>query len=533
MNGSVGRRAGGARRLPLATVLGTTLAAVVLVAACSSSATPTPDASTQPVPSAAPSASVQPSSAVPSLAPTPTARATTGPTAAPSATTPTPAPVTPAPTGSWVAAGSMPADWFGGPVVALPGGGALAIARDGSAVARWDPSTATWTKGKGLATPRWNFAAVPLQDGRVLVVGGANDTQQAYSSAWVYDGRMPAGSWSKVGLMSTARSEPSAALLQDGRVLVAGGAYFDRPSGGVAPDAVGSNGLASAVLAAFQPGAPARTGGRSPLSDVAPSHTVPALATAELFDPGTGTFSRTGSMQFARAGAVATTLSDGRVLLVSPGGELWVGSDVAVYQDQRAASTPEVYDPSTGRFSLVGSLPPIARAAIAADGVEVPTTDPWMTSTGTLVALQDGGALLVGHDVSWKHEADVVRTFRFDGRTSAWTQVGAAFASGNDWASGTQRSTPATDVAGSFVAPLPDGRVLAAGGVPAIEFGWKAATIARAFDPATNGWADLPSMPTARVDGATAALTDGSVLLVGGDWSDSGGQTAVRYVPGR
>ena len=503
----------------------TMLVAPLVAAGCSSSATPSPSASTGPVPSTAPSASAEPSSAVPTLAPTPT----TGPTAAPSPTTPTQAPVTPAPTGSWVAAGSLPADWYDGPVVALPGGGALAIAGDGSAVARWDPSTATWSRGTGLATPRWNFAAVALQDGRVLVVGGANDKQQAYSSAWVYDASTPAGSWSKVGLMGTARSEPAAALLQDGRVLVAGGAYFDKPSGGVAPDRQ----AAAPMLAAYRPGADPDVLSEQPLGDVAPSHTVPALATAEVFDPSAGTFSPTGSMRFARAGAAATTLSDGRVLLVSPGGELWVGSDVGVQQSQRAASTPEAYDPATGRFSLAGSLPPIDRAAIAADGVEVPTTDPWMTSTGTLVALQDGGALLVGQDVSWKHEADVVRTFRFDG-SDAWTQVGPAYAGVNDWQAGTWRSTPGIDLSGSFAAPLPDGRVLAAGGLePDPTLGLKATAIAHAFDPATNAWLDLQQMPTARVGGSTTALADGSILLVGGDWSESGGETAARFVPGR
>ncbi len=529
MNGSIGHRAAGpAARLAFVTVL----VAPLVVAACSSSATPSPGASTAPVPSTTPSASAEPSSAIPTLAPIPTAPATTGPTAAPGPTTPTQAPLTPAPTGSWAAGGSLPADWYHGPVVALPGGGALAIAGDGSAVARWDPSTATWSRGKGLATPRWNFAAVALRDGRVLVVGGANDKQQAYSSAWVYDARTPAGGWSKVGLMSTARSEPAAALLEDGRVLVAGGAYFDKPSGGTAPGEPAP--AAAAVLAAYRPGADPGAQGERPLGDVAPSHTVPALATAEIFDPATGRFATTGSMRFARAGAAATTLSDGRVLLVSPGGELWVGFDVGVQQDERAASTPEAYDPATGRFSLAGSLPPIDRAAIAADGVEVPTTDPWMTSTGTLVALPDGGALLVGHDVSWKHEADVVRTFRFDGGTNAWTQVGPAYAGVNDWHAGTWRSTPGIDLSGSFAAPLPDGRVLAAGGLePDATLGLKATAIARTFDPATNAWLDLPSMPTARADGATTALTDGSVLLVGGDWSESGGQTAVWYVPGR
>ncbi len=70
---------------------------------------------------------------------------------------------------------------------------------------------------------------------------------------------------------------------------------------------------------------------------------------AEVYDPATGTFSPTGSLAQVRAGATATPLHDGRVLFAggyncAPGG-----------QDGMWASA-EVYDPATGTFGPTGSM---------------------------------------------------------------------------------------------------------------------------------------------------------------------------------
>jgi hypothetical protein len=403
------------------------------------------------------------------------------------------------------------------------------------AAQRWDPATATWQEVAGLNATRRAFAAVQLRDGRVLVTGGLdthdNDRWQAYSSTYVYDPTTPAGTWTKVGLLGTARVAPAAALLPDGRVLVAGGAYKDGPP----YEDAGSSGITLAASRSIVPGPGTGEGRR--FDDMAPPDIGVALATAELFDPSTGRWSPTGSMRFARAGAVAATLSDGRVLVVGPG-----TSDIGAgwaEMDPRVFGTAELYDPATGRFSLVGSLPPIDRAEIAAAGVDLQEDPSWIddpswASEGTLVTLPDGGALLVGQSDEWKHMGYVTRTFRFDARSGRWRQVGKASVGFYSSDRETWLQTPGVDLAGAFAAVLPDGRVLVAGGTTGGATGEsEMSRVARLYDPVTNTWSRVPSMPKGRSGGVTVALADGSILLIGGNETTPGGSAAnaVRFVP--
>src|SRR5207237_10529534 len=60
-----------------------------------------------------------------------------------------------------------------------------------------------------------------LQDGRVLVAGGTTSGGGITNSAEIYD--PSADSWSQAGLMNDARSGATTSVLNDGRVLIAGG----------------------------------------------------------------------------------------------------------------------------------------------------------------------------------------------------------------------------------------------------------------------------------------------------------------------
>jgi hypothetical protein len=72
------------------------------------------------------------------------------------------------------------------------------------------------------------------------------------------------------------------------------------------------------------------------------------LASAELYDPDSGTFSATGEMSVPRESHSVTKLMDGRVLIT--GGHQGRHAAITIYD------SAEIYDPQTGHFTLTGLM---------------------------------------------------------------------------------------------------------------------------------------------------------------------------------
>jgi hypothetical protein len=482
--------------------------AVVLTAACQASASPIPPTAS----ASSPSPTSRPSAALDSIPPSPT-RGTT------------PEPSEDDVPASWIEAGGSMVGSLDHAVL-LGDGRVLVLSDTEEAPATtaqiWDPGTNGWAPAEELNKYRTQYVAVPLADGRALVTGGENVDQVSFSSTYVFD--PSSETWSKSGLLGTARTSPSAAALEDGRVLIAGG-YFDNggPTGGARPDG---------VLAAFHAG--------SGIHDVDIPTFAVAMATAELFDPTTGTWSSTGPMRYARFGAAAVTLADGRVLVFGSGG----GAGDGVESDRRSQDSAEVYDPSTGRFSLAGTLPPIDGAAIEARGMPdanpVPT-DAAEINPGTLVALQDGGAVLIGVSYYWKHQGDLSRSFRYDASHNTWSEIGETWAVVGEPTPVPLFLEGVPNLADSAAAPLPDGRVLVAGGsgpTHRIEgeqgYGSEVTDVALYYEPSTDTWPEAPTMPAPASGARAVSLADGSVFVFGGSVYDRDEVAAVtqsRFIP--
>ncbi|MCU0866706.1 MAG: hypothetical protein MUC36_23225 [Planctomycetes bacterium] len=252
-------------------------------------------------------------------------------------------------------------------VVAGGGAGTLTAATGLASTEVWDFRRMRVVPGASMTTARALHLGVPLADGRVLLIGGADATGGTLSSCELYD---PATNlYTATGSMGTPRVLHAATRLADGRVMVAGGTSTLQPD----------------VVAAISS----------------------TLSTVEIWNPATGLWSAGPSMAAARLAPALTRLSNNQVMV---SGGVQVGFFLGVPISAVSTTAVQRWNPATntwtgganmpqgraghhynqvtladGRVLMTGgvNVPSLLNATAAApiNGADVynPTTNTWLT----------------------------------------------------------------------------------------------------------------------------------------------------------
>ncbi|HEY3322844.1 MAG TPA: kelch repeat-containing protein [Planctomycetota bacterium] len=321
-----------------------------------------------------------------------------------------------------------------------------------------------------------------------------------------------AANWATTGSMSTARYSHTATLLPNGKVLVVGGndgtyhylasAELYDPATGTWTS-TGSLGVACGGHTAtlLPSGKVLVAGGYNSITNY--------LSVAEVYDPATGTWTSTGSLGVARRDHTATLLPSGKVLVAG-----------GYNSSTNYLSVAEVYDPAkgtwaatgvmvTGRHSHTATLLPSGKVLVAGSfgnlsSAEVydPAVGVW-ASTGSMstaryahtATLLPSGKVLVGGGGNG-FTGPLSSAQVYDPATGNWTGSGT-MAAGRGYHTATL---------------LASGQVLFAGGIANTSL-----ASAEVYDPATGNWTGSGTMAAARGYHTATLLPNGQVLVAGGD----------------
>ena len=380
----------------------------------------------------------------------------------------------------------------------------------------YDPGTDSFSGTGSMATARGNHASAVLYTGKVLVAGGTAPTG-ATATAELYD--PSAGTFSPTGSMTQPRVRYFSTVLGDGSVFIADGSaggsadIYDPAGGGfrsaglivpqlaereaLLPDGTvlltgGSNGSTTVTNAEiFYPTNPpflvqefTATGSLNTAREL---HTATllsnglvliaggagssgvSLASAELYNPATGTFTAIGNLNTGHYYHTATPLDNGQVLIAG-----------GVDSSGNFSASAELYNPATGTFATTGSMTTsrfyhtatllpngtvLIAGGLGSPGLPLASAELYDPATGTFTA---AGVL---NSARWQHTATL----------------------------------------------LSNGLVLITGGVQITTV----TASAELYDPATGTFTLTTSMTTGRTEHTATLLNNGLVLIAGGFGSSS------------
>ena len=464
-------------------------------------------------------------------------------------------------TGTWRSTGTMTTARRRHAALLLQTGRVLVVggADSGADCEVYDPLTGTWAAVGDMITLRRNPVLVPLTDGRVLAAGGY--VLAGYASTATCEIYTPStGLWSSTGAMTQPRTQHTATLLPDGRVFVAGGqTEFE----------AGTN-LNSCEIFDPSAGTGTWTATAFSMAEARQSHTATLLdngrvllagglhifdRSSEIFDPATGAFATTAGLSTRHDGAVSALLSDGRVLLTagtnSMASEAWNSATwtTATMGSKRSGHTATVLP--SGQVLVLGGIPDGTGAILASGEVFTPGggTRTASVSPGTYY---DAGTIQLPSGKVLAH--DGFNCKEYDPSTGTWQATANGFlyargagpaltllptgkvlcvggvSSGSEWPR-VELYDPTTRIwglttqlsvnPGAVVAvPLVSGQVLVVGGSRCLL-----------YDPAEATWVTTGSMISVRNDHRAALLPDGRVLVAGGTVNNGYSGSTEIYDP--